>query len=68
MRPTGGGCGGFSLDALPERGLEDVPVPTGQIVVPDHATFSPFNLVWIIGGVVVLGGAGFLLWYRRGLR
>jgi len=65
---TGGGCGGFSLDALPERGLEDVPVPTGQIVVPDHATFSPFNLVWIIGGVVVLGGAGFLLWYRRGLR
>lgn len=61
---TGSGCGGFSLDALPERGLEDVPVPTGQIVVPDHATFSPFNLVWIIGGVVVLGGAGFLIWHR----
>ena len=67
---TGEGCGGFSLDALPEGTLEDVPVPTGQSVVaaPDHATFSPFNLVWIIGGVVVLGGAGFLLWYRRGLR
>jgi len=59
---TGGGCGGFSLDALPERGLEDVPV-----AVPDHATFSPFNLVWIIGGMVILG-AGVLIWYRRGRR
>ncbi|MEA3375613.1 MAG: hypothetical protein U9R72_05375 [Chloroflexota bacterium] len=56
---TRGSCGGFSLDVLPEGTLEDV------IAVPDHATFSPFNLVWIIGGVVVLG-AGVLVWYRRG--
>lgn len=68
---TGGGCGGFSLDALPEGGLEDVPVPTGQGVVAvseDHVSFSPFNLVWIVGGMVVLGGASFLIWYRRELR
>ena len=65
---TGGGCSGFSLDTLPEGSLEDVPVPTGQgvVAVPDdHVPFSPFNLVWIVGGIVVLGGAGFLIWHRR---
>ncbi|MCK4471416.1 MAG: hypothetical protein KAW49_06470 [Anaerolineae bacterium] len=65
---TGGGCSGFSLDTLPEGSLENVPVPTGQgvVAVPDdHVPFSPFNLVWIVGGIVVLGGAGFLIWHRR---
>ena len=67
---TGSGCGGFSLDALPKGSLEDVPVPTGQgvVAVPDHVPFSPFNLVWVIGAMVVLGGAGFLIWHRRGPR
>ena len=61
---TGGGCGGFSLDALPEGTLENVPVLLDQGIVAIPAHNSSFNFVWIIGGMVILG-AGVLVWYRR---
>ena len=58
-------CGGFSLDALPERTLENV--PTTHEIMSEHTTFSPFGYVAIIGAMAV-GGAGALIRYRRGRR
>jgi len=72
---TGGGCDGFSLDALPKGTLENVPT-THEIMsehtvihqgVSKHAAFSPFGYVAIIGAMAVVG-AGALIWYRRGRR
>jgi len=37
---TGGSCSGFSLAALPEGSLEDVPAPTGRAWSPYPATTS----------------------------
>jgi len=69
------GCSGFSLDALPEGTLENVPT-THEIMsehtavhrsVSKHTTFSPFGYVAIIGAMAVVG-TGVLIWYRRGRR
>jgi len=62
---TGGGCGGFSLDALPKGTLENV--PTTHEIMSEHTTFSPFGYLAIIGAMAVVG-AGALIWYRRGRR
>ncbi len=49
---------GFSVDALPQGALEDVPLAQGD-------TSSSFNYIWVIVGIIVVAGAGIFIWRRR---